>query len=123
MGAKILLVDDDIDISTLLQGELEALGYQVKVCDGGEEVIGTMRSFKPDLLIMDVMLPGIDGYSITTHISQDEELNKTPLIIMSALTTSRSMFESFPQVTAFFSKPFSSEDFMATVKKTLAGKA
>jgi len=121
-GGKILSVDDDPDITNLLQGELEKQGYQVKVCDGGEEVIAVMRSFMPELLIMDVMLPGIDGYSLTNQIGEDPELCGIPLIIMSALTTSRSMFETMPRVAAFFSKPFSNEDFIEAVKNALAKK-
>lgn len=122
MGERILLVDDDPEITTLLQGELEKQGYQVKICDGGDEVIAAMRSFKPGLLIMDVMLPGIDGYSLTNHIGEDPELCGIPLIIMSALTTSRSMFETMPRVAAFFSKPFSNEEFMEAVKSALTPK-
>lgn len=122
MGEKILLVDDDLDISSLLQSELEARGYQVRVCDGGDEVMGALRSYKPDLLIMDVMLPGVDGYSLTNQIREDQELSRLPLIIMSALTTSRNMFETIPQVAAFFAKPFATEDFMEAVKSALANK-
>ncbi|HBA59686.1 MAG TPA: hypothetical protein DCZ92_02455 [Elusimicrobia bacterium] len=119
MGEKILLVDDDPDITSLLQDELTAQGYAVKICDGGEEVLAAMHSYLPDLLIMDVMLPGIDGYSLTNHIGEDPDLCKIPLIIMSALTTSRAMFETKPQVAAFFSKPFSNEEFMEAVKTAL----
>ncbi len=122
MGEKILLVDDDPDLASLLKGELERAGYLVKLCDGGEEVFASLIDFKPDLLITDVMLPGIDGYSLITHISDDETLRALPIIVMSALTTSRSMFENFPQVKAFFAKPFSAEDFLAAVKNALAKK-
>jgi len=122
MAQKILLVDDDQDINSLIQGELERLGYEVKSLDGGEEVLGTMRSYKPDLLIMDVMLPGVDGYSLTNNIAEDEDLKDIPVIIMSALSTSRVMFEPLKQVHAFFSKPFSTEEFMASVKTALAKK-
>ena len=122
MGAKILLVDDDPDISSLLQGELETKGYEVKVCDSGEEVLGTLQAYRPDLLIMDVMLPGVDGYSLTNNIGDSEALRNIPIIIMSALSTSRSMFEPIPQVHAFFSKPFSPEEFMESVAAALAKK-
>jgi DNA-binding response OmpR family regulator len=120
MAQKILLVDDDQDISNLIKGELERSGYQVQTLDGGEEVLGVMHAYKPDLLIMDVMLPGIDGYSLTNNIAEEDDLKDIPVIIMSALSTSRVMFEPLRQVYAFFSKPFSTEEFMATVKAALA---
>lgn len=120
MGAKVLLVDDDPDIASLLQGELEKAGYEVKLCDCGDEVLGALHSFKPAILITDVMLPGIDGYSLISHIGDDEQLKDLPIIVMSALTTSRSMFETIPQVKAFFSKPFNPDDFLEAVKSALA---
>ena len=122
MGEKLLLVDDDPDIGTLMKEELERAGYEVRLCDAGDEVIGVMLSYKPALLIMDVMLPGVDGYSLTNTIAEDPELSKIPIVIMSALSTSRAMFENLPQVAAFFSKPFSTEEFLETIKTTLAKK-
>ena len=120
MGAKILIVDDDPDISGLIQGELVKLGYEVSTLDGGEEVMGALRSGRPDLLIMDVMLPGVDGYSLTNSIADDPALRDIPVIIMSALSTSRVMFETLKPVHAFFSKPFSTEELLAAVKSALA---
>ena len=57
MGNKILIVDDDPEISSLVQYTLESQGHQVKVCDTGREVMDMLRSYKPDLLVLDVMLP------------------------------------------------------------------
>jgi two-component system, OmpR family, response regulator MtrA len=122
MGAKILLVDDDPDITSLLGGELESLGYEVTVCDNGEEVLPALRAFKPDLLITDVMLPGVDGYSLLNRIANEETLQNLPVIVMSALSTSRSMFETLPQVKAFFAKPFHPVDFLDAVKQAVAGR-
>lgn len=119
MGAKILLVDDDSDLGALLLSELEKSGYQVQLCDAGDAVPGCLRTYKPDLLITDVMLPGIDGYSLITGMADDPELQELPVIVMSALTTSRSMFETIPQVKAFFSKPFSTAEFLEAVKAAL----
>jgi len=120
MGAKVLLVDDDPDIASLLKDELEEAGYEVKLCDVGDEVLGVLHSFKPALLVTDVMLPGIDGYSLITHMADDKQLRDLPIIVMSALTTSRSMFETIPQVKAFFSKPFNTDEFLEAVKSALA---
>ncbi|HNW45104.1 MAG TPA: response regulator [Elusimicrobiales bacterium] len=120
MGEKILLVDDDPDMASLLQSELENAGYLVKICEAGDEVLGCLHEYKPAILITDVMLPGIDGYSLISHMSDDEVLRDMPVIVMSALTTSRSMFESLPQVKAFFPKPFSPDEFLGAVKSALA---
>ena len=122
MGNKILVVDDDPEISTLVTYTLESLGHTVKVCDNGREVLDILRSFKPELLVLDVMLPGIDGYSLATQISEDAELGKMPIIVLSALEPSRTMCQRFSQVTAFLTKPFNTDDLMEAVKKALEKK-
>jgi len=122
MGEKILVVDDDIQIANMLRDIIEPLGYQVEICSNGLEVISTLHSYKPNLLIMDVMLPGIDGYSLTSTISEDTELTGLPIIVVSALEASRSMFSRFPQVTAFLTKPFNITDLLEAVNTALAKK-
>jgi DNA-binding response OmpR family regulator len=120
--AKILAVDDDPEISSLVQYTLESLGHEVKVCDNGRDVMDTLKSFKPQLLILDVMLPGIDGYSLTNQITEDAETQNIPIIVLSALEPSRTMFQRFTQVAAFMTKPFNTDDFMEAVKTALAPK-
>lgn len=122
MGNKILVVDDDPEISSLVQYTLEAIGHQVKVCDSGREVMDTLRSYKPDLLVLDVMLPGVDGYSLTAQIAEDPELNKLPIVILSALEPSRTMFQRFQQVVAFLTKPFNTDDLTEAIKNGLTKK-
>ncbi|MBI4351672.1 MAG: response regulator [Elusimicrobia bacterium] len=122
MGNKILVVDDDPEISSLVQYTLESLGHTVKVCDNGREVMDMLKSYKPELLVLDVMLPGIDGYSLATQISEDEELAKLPIVVLSALEPSRTMFQRFSQVAAFLTKPFNTDDLMEAVKNGLAKK-
>jgi len=122
MGNKILIVDDDAEISSLLQCTLESMDHQVRVCDNGREVMDTLRSYKPDLLILDVMLPGIDGYSLTNLITEDTDTKKLPIIVLSALEPSRAMFQRFSQVAAFLTKPFNTDDLMEAVKTALTNK-
>lgn len=120
--AKIMVVDDDPEISSLVQYTLESMGHKIKVCENGRDVLDTMHTFKPELLVLDVMLPGIDGFSLATQITEDEELKEIPIIILSALEPSRTMFQSITQVTAFLSKPFNTDDFLEAVKTALGKK-
>jgi DNA-binding response OmpR family regulator len=117
--AKIMIVDDDPEICNLLQYTLESMGHNIRVCDNGREVIETLKEFKPDLMILDVMLPGIDGYSIATTISQEEGLSQIPIIVLSALEPSRSLFIKFNQVVAFLTKPFNTDDLFEAIKNGL----
>lgn len=118
--AKILIVDDDPEISGLLQVSLETLGHTIKVCDNGRDVIDVLKEFDPQLMILDVMLPGIDGYSLTTIISEDPKLSKLPIIVLSALEPSRSLFVKFNQVVAFLTKPFNTDDLLEAIKNGLS---
>lgn len=120
--AKILVVDDDLEISSLVQYTLESVGHTIKVCDNGREVLDAIKEFSPELLVMDVMLPGIDGYSLTTKISESPETAAIPIIVLSALEPSRSMFGKFTQVNAFLTKPFNTDDLLDAVKNALSKK-
>lgn len=122
MGKKILIVNDEPEIPAVLRGALEVLGCRVEVCSSGLEVMEALRSFKPDLLVMDVMLPGIDGYSLAAKISEDAEFSGLPLIVMSSLDASKCMFERFPQVISYFAKPFSPVDLVEAIKAAFAKK-
>jgi len=119
MGNKILLVDDDPEILSLVQYALESMGHQVQVCDNGREVIDALHTYKPELLLLDVMLPGIDGYSLANQISEDATTKEIPIIVLSALEPSRTMFQKFPQVSTFLTKPFNTDDLMEAVKTAL----
>jgi CheY-like chemotaxis protein len=68
------------------------------------------------------MLPGIDGYSLATQISEDPDLGTMPIVVLSALEPSRTMFQRFSQVAAFLTKPFNTDDLMEAVKNALAKK-
>jgi DNA-binding response OmpR family regulator len=120
MANKILVVDDDSEISSLVQYTLESMGHQVRICDNGREVLDILHEYKPDLLLLDVMLPGIDGYSLAGQITEDATAKTIPIIILSALEPARNMFQRFSQVVVFLTKPFNTEDLMEAVKSALA---
>jgi CheY-like chemotaxis protein len=68
------------------------------------------------------MLPGVDGYSLATKITEEPEFSEMPIIVLSALEPSRSMFTKFTQVNAFLTKPFNTDDLIEAVKNALASK-
>ncbi|MFH1619091.1 MAG: response regulator [bacterium] len=122
MAKKILVVDDESEIASLVQYGLETAGYEVSTCENGRQVIEMLEKVRPDLLILDVMLPGVDGFSLQTKISQDKAFKNLPVIILSALEPSRTLFQKFSQVVAFLTKPFNKDELLAVVNKTLDNK-
>jgi CheY-like chemotaxis protein len=120
MGNRILLVDDDPEILSLVQYAIESMGHKVQACENGRDVMETIRSYKPELILLDVMLPGIDGYSLAGQINEDPATKNIPIIVLSALEPSRAMFQKFQQVSAFLTKPFNTDDLIEAVKTALA---
>nr|QGT50897.1 response regulator [uncultured Elusimicrobia bacterium] len=119
MKKRILIVEDEASIVDLLQLVLTREGYEVHSCQTGRDAIAAMKTVHPHLVILDVMLPGLDGASIVRIMGEDDTLSSTPVIITSALVESEKMFMPYPQVKGFCSKPFVLTDFVAKVKQSL----
>ncbi|MCX5783126.1 MAG: response regulator [Elusimicrobia bacterium] len=117
--AKIVIIDDDPEIINLIGYALKSKGHAVAICSNGREAMSAVKKFKPDLLILDVMLPGVDGFAIATTLSHDEQTKNLPIIVITALEQSQGMFEKIPQVKTFLVKPFSSGKVLSAVKSIL----
>jgi len=81
---KILLVDDCVDYVDLMKIELEAWGYLIEVAYDGEEAIQKVKDVKPDLILLDIMMPKLNGYEVLKILQKDSEHKKIPVIIASA---------------------------------------
>ncbi|WP_027328764.1 response regulator [Marinimicrobium agarilyticum] len=82
---RILYVEDEPDIQAIAQIALESLGgFELKVCSSGEEAIKAADSFKPDLLLLDVMMPGMDGPRTLAALRRRSATAETPVIFMTA---------------------------------------
>lgn len=123
MGGKILIVDDDLEILRILQDALRSAGHEVRTCDNGGCVEQELKDFKPDLMVLDVMLPGMDGYTLALRITENPATRSLPIVVLSGLEPSQAMFQRFSQVAAFFPKPFDPDLLLETVRKILSAKA
>lgn len=119
MKKRILIVEDEVTILQLLTMVLAKEGYEVHTCLTGRDAIARMKEVRPHLVLLDVMLPGIDGRAVASIMEQDDELNGIPVIITSALVESEHLFQQFPQVKAFCAKPFVLKDLVIKVKQCL----
>ena len=84
MKNKILIVEDDKDIARLIQYNLDKAGYACEICVSGEEGLKALGRHPADLVLLDVMLPGADGFEICRRIKQDEVHKHTPIIMLTA---------------------------------------
>ena len=119
MNKRILIVEDEITILQLLSLVLAKAGYEVHTCQSGRDASARMKEVRPHLVILDVMLPGLDGRAVASIMEQDDELSGIPIIVTSALVESEHMFQPFPQVKAFCAKPFVLKDLVIKVKQCL----
>lgn len=81
---KILLVDDEADLVELIKLHLEKTGYEVIAAQNGLEALEKAREEKPDLVILDVMLPKLNGYEVCTLLKQDPRYQNIPILVITA---------------------------------------
>ncbi len=81
---KILIVDDEADLVELLQVLLEQKGYEVFTAFDGQEGLDKVKEKRPDLVVLDVMMPKMDGYQMCRLLKFDEELRQIPVILLTA---------------------------------------
>ena len=119
MKKRILIVEDEMSIVQLLMMVLAKENYEVHTCQSGRDAIAKMKQIRPHLVLLDVMLPGMDGRSVVSIMGEDEELNSIPVLIISALVESEAMFRPYPQVKGFCAKPFELKALVVKVKQCL----
>lgn len=120
MPRKILIADDEEEIIELITCALKSKGYEVVSTLSGSALLKLIKKEKPDLLILDIMLPGVDGYSLLLQFANDDEVKNIPVIIITALPAARSLFEKFTQVKLFLSKPFDTQEIVNKIKEIYA---
>lgn len=85
MAKKILIIEDDKFLRELIGQKLLKEGYDIVEAVDGEKGIKTVKDEKPDLILLDLILPGMDGFEVLTKIKEDAEISQTPVIILSNL--------------------------------------
>jgi PAS domain S-box-containing protein len=118
---KILLVDDDPGIRMICRDVLEALGYLVREAADAEKAQQDARRFRPDLVLVDVMMPGMDGFTLAQKLRSDRETSLTPIIFLSARGQTADKVRAFKLgAEDYLVKPFDSAELLARVEKALA---
>ncbi len=117
---RILVVDDDIAINELIKVNLELQGYDVYQAYNGTEGFALAKQEEPDLIILDVMMPEVDGYTVAQRVRQCSEISDTPIIMLTALSELKDKVTGFDiGVDDYLTKPFEPEELTVRVRALL----
>ena len=119
--ARILSIEDDPEMSSLIQLIFERKGHRVIGARRGELGLELIKSLKPDVLLLDLMLPDIDGWDLYRQMKTDKELAKVPIIIVSARSEEQDAASGFRVIDndRFIQKPFEVKELIDTVTHML----
>ena len=120
---RILVVDDDKEVVRLMQAYLEQAGYEVFVAYDGETAVHNLRREKPDLLLLDLMLPDRDGWDITRLVRSDPTLANIPIIMLTARVDTNDKIVGL-EIGAddYITKPYDPREVVARVRARLRGQ-
>jgi DNA-binding response OmpR family regulator len=116
----ILIADDDPDILALVSFRLERAGYEVVQARNGEEAVQLALARRPDLAVIDVMMPRIDGYEATRQLRRQEETSRMPIILLTARVQEEDIGRGFNAgADDYVRKPFSPQELGSRVQAAL----
>jgi DNA-binding response OmpR family regulator len=118
---KILVVDDEIDLVETLRFPLELEGYNVLVSHDGEDALNQARKEKPDLILLDLMLPKLDGYKVCRLLKFDERYKHIPILMLTAKTQEKDkILGKETGADEYITKPFEMDYLIEKVKAHLS---
>jgi len=118
--SKILVIDDEEDLLDLVTVRLEAAGYKVISASSSQEGLEKVHQEKPDLVLLDVMMPGIDGFELLRRLKDDPDAKYIPIIMLTCRGDSESIFKAEDLgAKDYIIKPFDSKELIGLVEKYL----
>jgi two-component system alkaline phosphatase synthesis response regulator PhoP len=122
---RVLVVDDEPDFASIVQGNLEKEGFEVEVAYNGVEGLEKVEANPPDAIVLDVMMPEMDGYKMCARLKEDDRLCEIPVILLTAVashvTSTRYSHADGMATEAddYIAKPASAEDISKSVRRLL----
>jgi DNA-binding response OmpR family regulator len=116
----VLVVDDEADLVRILQFGLQAIGYHVDTASDGQEGLKKARELKPDIILLDLMLPKLDGYKVCRLLKFDERYKNIPIIILSARTQEGDQLLAMEMgANRFVTKPYDFAEVLSHIETLL----
>jgi len=122
--ARVLVVDDEPEITEIVETFLAESGYKVAVENSSAKAVAAARAFSPDVILLDIMMPGLDGYNICQELKADSQFAGVPIIFLTGKDRNDDMGRSFRSGgDMFIKKPFSCERLLEIVNIVLMSTA
>lgn len=123
MPVKILVCDDERHIVRLIQVNLERQGWEVVTAFDGKEGLEKIRSEKPNLVVLDVMMPYMDGFEVLKSLRREPETEQLPVIMLTAKAQDKDVFEGYHYgADMYLTKPFNPMELVTFVKRIIANQ-
>lgn len=121
MSKKILIVDDESNIVISIEFLMKQAGYQVEIANNGEDALEKVAAFQPDLVLLDVMMPKINGFEVSRRIRENSAWHDIKIIMLTAKGREVEVTKGLALgADAYIIKPFSTRELMAEVKHILS---
>ncbi|HEX9774011.1 MAG TPA: response regulator transcription factor [Actinomycetota bacterium] len=119
---KVLVVEDDAPTRLLIHDVLDLEGYQVSAVADGLSALQAVRQIRPDAIVLDAMIPGMDGFSVLKEIRADSSVRDTPVVMLTAMDGAHETWEGWKSGCDYYmTKPFEPEDLTAVVRRLALG--
>ncbi len=124
MARTILAVDDETDVTMIVRTALESEGFAVLTAHNGPDALALAREHHPDLLLLDVMMPGMSGFDVLRELKAKEETATIPVIMLTGVSERSKIAEAITSGTSYYIvKPFEFHDLIAKVKEVIEESA
>jgi len=124
MGKHVLLVDDDFDFRRFVKGLLERQGYQVTIAGTGEACLEVARTHRPDLIMLDILLPGLNGFEVCQQLRGDAGLRGVPVLMLTQMEDAKLNERAFAAgAEVCMTKPLQPDKLLSAVQLALKNAA
>lgn len=121
MSKKILLIDDDTNIASYVKFRLQKKGYILKHMDNGLDGVQAIKDFKPDLVILDMMMPGIDGREVAEIVKEKNLMDTSRIIVLSGKEVTEEVKALFDLgIHDYLQKPFNIDNLVVRIERVLS---
>lgn len=118
MAKTILVVDDERHIVRLVEVNLQRAGYNVDTAYDGVEALEKVKASKPDMIVLDVMMPRMDGFEVLQNLQANPETSEIPVIMLTAKAQDADIFKGWQQgVSSYLTKPFNPRELLTFVER------